>query len=91
MKTSDKTEAEDGEVVRGEQDFSLLHSLAVFLFCFCFPFLTRTNCESLQERTGNHKPPPTLHLLSEDTATTLAHAGTRTYTLNTFNTLLRQA
>lgn len=38
MTTSDKTEAEDGEVVCGEQDFSLLHSLTVFLFLFLFSF-----------------------------------------------------
>ncbi len=41
---------------------SLLQFL--FFFFFLFPFLTWTNCESLQERTGNYKPLPplTFHL-----------------------------
>ena len=79
--TSDKYEAGGvGEAVCGGAGL-LPTPLLQFFFCFvlfCFPFLTRTNCESLQERRGNHKPPTHLPPLTGDTATLLAHAGTRT-------------
>lgn len=76
MTTSDETGVEEeGGSLWGGADL-LLPPLSDSLYFF--PFMTRTNCEILQERSGNPKPPTHVPPPSDDTATILAHAGTRT-------------
>lgn len=76
--------------VGGEPDsLPLLHSRTTFsFFCGLFVFLF-PDTDKLWKPSGEDKgPPPSWHLLSEDTATARAHAGTRTNTSkNTLKTL----